>query len=347
MFQSRYRYIFIGLLAVYSYLNILFTGGDKLFNLNMPLWQLLIILLLITLLVWESNHLLWRWVKDWENSLSRLTPLLPFFLISLAAVFLIATAITYAVLAWMGAPLTNHLDQLKLTLAFAFRINLFLHTVNAIIYFNTRLKNTQVEAERLKAITLESQFEALRNQINPHFLFNSLNVLSGLVHKDADLSTDFIQQLAKVYRYLLYNQDSKMVSLRAEMEFIEAFVFLLKIRFGEQLLISQQIPEEALDSFQIPPASVQILVENAIKHNVTSESRPLKVSIHTEDQHLVVSNNLQRKKTPPLPGGYGLHNLERRYQYLVQEPVEVTESEHYFSVKLPLLRSETILSSVE
>ena len=345
MFQSRYRYIFIGLLAVYSYLNILFTGGDKLFNLAMPLWQLLLILSLITLLVWESNRMLWNWVKNWNNSLSRLTPLLPFFLISLIGVFLISVTVTYAVLAWVGAPLTDHLDHLRLTLAFAFRINLFLHTVNAIIYFNTRLKDTQVEAERLKAISLESQFEALRNQINPHFLFNSLNVLTGLVHKDADLSTDFIQQLAKVYRYLLYNQDSKLVSLRTEMEFIEAFVFLLKIRFGDQLIINQQIPEEALDRFQIPPASVQILVENAIKHNVTGEHRPLKISIQAEEKYLVVSNNLQRKKSPPLPGGYGLHNLERRYHYLAKQPVEVIESEHYFSVRLPLLTSETVLSS--
>ena len=343
MFKSRYRYLFIALLAGYSYLNILFTGGDRLFGSNFIPWHLFAAVAIMVTLVWETNRWLFGFIEHRDGMLARkLTPLVPFFLASLLAVVLIAAATTYAAVALSDIPPGEGWSQFKMALAFAFRINLFLHTINAIIYFNNKLKNTVLEAERLKTLSIESQFEALRNQINPHFLFNSLNVLSGIVHQDADLASDFIKQLANVYRYLLYNQENKTVSLRTEMEFIDAFVFLLKLRFADQVIIDQAVPEADQDAFQLPPASVQLLVENAIKHNVTSRKNPLRVAIFVEDDYLVVQNTLQHVPKPTLPGGMGLNNIKLRYQHLVDREVEVIDDGESFRVKLPLIKRVTV-----
>ena len=343
MFKSRYRYLFIALLAGYSYLNILFTGGDRLFGSDITPWLLFAAVVIMVALVWEINRWLFGFIEHRDSPLARkLTPLVPFFLVSLLGVVLIAAVTTYAVVSLSDISQDEGWSQFKLALAFAFRINLFLHTVNAIFFFNEKLKNTVLEAERLKTLSIESQFEALRNQINPHFLFNSLNVLSGIVHKDADLASDFIKQLANVYRYLLYNQENKTVSLRTEMEFIDAFVFLLKLRFADQVIIDQAVPEADQDAFQLPPASVQLLVENAIKHNVTSRKNPLRVAIFVEDDYLVVQNTLQRVPKPTLPGGMGLNNIKLRYQHLVDREMQVQEDEQLFTVKLPLIKRVTV-----
>ncbi len=335
--------MFIALLAGYSYLNILFTGGDRLFGSVVAPWQLFAAIAIMVTLVWETNRWLFHFLEHRDGPLARrLTPLVPFFLASLVGVVLIAATVTYAVVVVSDVPPSENWGQFKLALAFTFRINLFLHTINAITYFNEKLKNTVLEAERLKTLSVESQFEALRNQINPHFLFNSLNVLSGIVHKDADLASDFIKQLANVYRYLLYNQENKTVSLRAEMEFIDAFVFLLKLRFADQVIISQDVSDAYRDAFQLPPASVQLLVENAIKHNVTSRKSPLHVNIFVENDFLVVQNTLQRVPKPTLPGGIGLNNIKMRYQHLVDREVQVVDDEKYFMVKLPLIKRVTV-----
>ncbi len=348
MFKSRYRYLFVALLAAYSYLNILFTGGDQLFGGTMAPGVFFLVILVIVAAVWESNRGLFKFFEHHNSVLSRrLTPLVPFFLASLISVALIALLVTFVVLSWQGEPLSGQMHQLKIALAFAFRINLFLHTLNAIIYFNRRLKDTVLEAERLKTVSLESQFEALRNQINPHFLFNSLNVLTGIVHKDADTATDFIKQLAHVYRYLLYNQENKTVSLRTEMEFIDAFVFLIKMRFDQQVIVNQDISTVDQDAFQLPPASVQLLVENAIKHNITSRKRPLEVNIFVEDDYLVVQNNLQRKPNHSVSGGLGLNNIKMRYQHLVNRRIQIIENHESFTVKLPLMKRVATKSPIE
>ena len=345
MFKSRYRYIFVVLLAGYSYLNILFTGGNRLFGSAMGPWQFFVVILITVLLIWESNHGLFRFFEHRDSRLSRkLTPLVPFFLASLISTVLIATAATYTVFYFWPVPSVEYGDQLKLSLAFAFRINLFLHTVNAIIYFNSKFKNTLVEAERLKTISVESQFEALRNQINPHFLFNSLNVLSEVVHQDADLASNFIKQLANVYRYLLYHQEHKTVSLSTEMDFIDAFVFLLKIRFEDQVVVNDDTATVDREAFQLPPASVQLLVENAIKHNVTSRKCPLHINIFIDGEFLVVQNVLQRKANDTIPGGVGLNNIKMRYQHLVNKKVEVIEDGEFFTVKLPMIKRVVVTS---
>lgn len=339
MFSNRFRYIYIFLLAIYSYLNILFTEGDKLFSTEISSSLLLLSILFIVLLIWESNRILFALLIRHEDKVSnKIHILVPFFLLSLPLVAIFATMLGILVPSISGIENGSLSTQIKLSLAFAFRINLFLHTIHAITYFNRKLRDSRIEAEQLKTLHAESQFEALRNQINPHFMFNSFSVLSGLVHKDAALASEFIQQLSKVYRYLLYNNGQKLVRLNTEIAFIDAYTFLLKIRFGEPLIINKNLSEEVQAAYWIPPASVQLLLENAVKHNVISKKFPLQIDIFIEKEFLVVKNNVQPKSQVELSGGLGLNNIEQRYKHMTRQRVRIIKEVHYFTVMLPLFK---------
>ncbi|MCB0705013.1 MAG: histidine kinase [Saprospiraceae bacterium] len=193
-----------------------------------------------------------------------------------------------------------------------------------------------VEAERLKRENLASKYEALKTQINPHFLFNSLNVLSSLVYKDPDLSAKFIQQLATVYRHVLDTQEQELVSLKTELQGLEAFVFLLQIRFGENFKVAIDVPEP--NGAMIPPLSLQLLIENSVKHNIISKNNPLKVEVFMEGKdQIVVRNNLQEKRQLQESSGIGLENIRSRYRILANKTIDISDENNFFTVKLPLL----------
>ena len=204
--------------------------------------------------------------------------------------------------------------------------------------------------EALKRDKLALQYEALKNQVNPHFLFNSLNTLSGLIGKDDEKATRFVKQLSDIYRYVLEHKDCELVPLDTEMRFIENYISLMKIRFGDNLIVSSDIKETG--KYKIIPLSIQMLVENAIKHNIISKEKPLTISISTEDEdELIVKNNLQ-KKSSILQGDsgewekHGLLNIKSRYEYLSQGVFRVNGAstlpfpdglDGYFIVNVPLI----------
>jgi hypothetical protein len=192
-----------------------------------------------------------------------------------------------------------------------------------------------VRAERLEKEKIATQYESLRNQVNPHFLFNSLNALSELVYENQALAVKYIHQLSKVYRYVLDSRNTEAATLRDELDFVESFVFLQKIRFGENLDVSIEVKKS--DSEFILPLSLQILIENAIKHNVVSEEDPLRISIYKNDQYIVVNNELRKKESMDEGTGIGLENIRMRYKYLTDQPVTIEESEKEFVVKIPIL----------
>ena len=210
-------------------------------------------------------------------------------------------------------------------------IALFLHGRGFLLSWRT----AAVEAEQLKRANIASQFEALKSQVNPHFLFNSLNVLSTLVYKDQDLAASFIKQLSNVYRYVLDMKDKEVVSLEEEIKALEAYLFLAKIRHGDNLKAEITIPER---SNKIAPLTLQLLVENAIKHNIVSKKKPLAITITQEGDFIVVQNNLQKKVTIEPSSGIGLPNITERYQYLSDQNIEIIESNDFFTVKIPLLK---------
>ena len=180
-----------------------------------------------------------------------------------------------------------------------------------------------------------SQYESLKNQVNPHFLFNSLNALTHLVYEDQDKAAKFIKQLSEVYRYVLDSRDKEVVSLEEELKFLDAYLFLQQIRFGDKLKVNVNFKGS---TSSVAPLALQMLIENAIKHNVISEEEPLSIRLYMERSFLVVENDLHKKNIlPDSSGGLGLQNIKRRYEFLSKEKVVVDEGEGKFIVKLPML----------
>lgn len=342
MFGIRYRYLFIFLLSIYSYLNIRFTVGEKLFDFYIPSVYLFGVLATVVFGVWELNRLVEGKLELLSKALKlKVHPLIILFLASMLNVVVVSLVSMEVLYPLLKMPMQLNNSHLTLLMAFGFRVNLFLNCLNAIVFYMNQLKKTQLEAEQLKKISIEAQFEALRNQINPHFLFNCFNVLSTLVYKDADTSAKFIAQLSTVYRYLLFNQEKKVVQLKDELEFLNAYLFLLKIRFGENIVVENTIKQDG-EKFYVAPAVLQMLIENAIKHNVVSKKNPLHVRLFSENGSIVVSNTLQEKEVKEFSTQVGLDNISKRYKFLSSEPVRILKGAEEFTVKIPLLQVEEI-----
>jgi two-component system LytT family sensor kinase len=206
------------------------------------------------------------------------------------------------------------------------------------IYFKNELRKSVEEKEMLKRESLKAQLDALRTQVNPHFLFNNLNTLSSIIPEDPKKAVDFVQQLSKVYRHILEVQDEQSIPLKEELDVMRAYAFLLQTRFGDNLDITINVPEEKLKK-RIVPLSLQILMENAIKHNIVSSEKPLKVDVFAENGRLVVSNNLQKKNQLNESTGIGLDNIRNRCKLLGSGQVVVTESGTNFTVSIPLIEN--------
>jgi len=205
------------------------------------------------------------------------------------------------------------------------------------IYFYQQLKESIQEKEQLQRENIISQLEGLKNQVNPHFLFNSLNTLSYLIPEDSDRAVNFVQQLSKVYRYILEIRSKKLIPLKEELDFLHAYIFLLKERFEENLHVEINIPDQQL-ALQIVPLSLQILFENAIKHNIISSKKPLLIEVFIDESgKLIVQNNLQQKKQRMDSTKVGLQNIKNRYRFFSDEAVEVLSTTTSFIVALPLI----------
>lgn len=212
-------------------------------------------------------------------------------------------------------------------------------TAHLVTFFN-KWRKSELEKEVLKREHLASKFETLKNQINPHFLFNSLNALSALVYKDQDLAAQFIQQLSKVYRHVLDTQEKEIVPLSVELKALESYIFLLKIRFADNLMVNLDLPQK--QDFRIAPLALQMLVENSIKHNIVSKSRPLTIDIFIKNKHIVIVNNLQLKNNVGESSGIGLANIQARYQYIANKKVAIEKTETTFRVEIPLLDLQSV-----
>ena len=204
------------------------------------------------------------------------------------------------------------------------------------IHLIRKSQQVSVENEQLRSENLVNQFEALKNQLNPHMLFNSLNTLRSLIRETPDKAQDYLQELSRVLRYTLQGNECMSVTLREEMEFVSAYNFLLKMRYEENLEFDIRIEEEA-ETLLLPPMSVQLLIENAVKHNEISNRHPLVIRVCTIGKQLTVSNPIQRKKTASGGLQIGLANLAKRYSLLFKEEIEVREDNNTFIVTIPLI----------
>lgn len=210
--------------------------------------------------------------------------------------------------------------------------NFLLQKWTATMMEATELK---LKTAEFKEIAMQAELQSLKLQLDPHFMFNNFSTLSELISEDQLKAEVFLRNLSRVYRYMIVNLNKNIVSLEEELKFVDAYLYLIRIRYGENVVVSVDINND--DGRGIPPITLQLLIENAIKHNAATKSNPLMIDIYNTDSHIVVSNNLQRIKLSIPSARIGLQNIRSRYALLSEDLPSILENEHSFSVYLPLL----------
>lgn len=248
-----------------------------------------------------------------------------YFVVQLAMKFIFFQEVPKDLLAWI-------LAHMQTPIFISMGFSLFFVTVG----FFKRWRESAEKADKFQAQMMTYKYEALRNQINPHFLFNSFNVLSDLVYEDQDLASKFIQQLSELYRYVLDSRDKELVPLEEELAFIDAYLFLLRTRFEDKLQVEMKV--EAKAGEVIVPMCLQLLIENAVKHNEVSNRHPLRVVVEEEGEWLVVRNSLFLKNVGSDSKQTGLKNLKDQYALWTQRSIEVMATDTEFVVRVPKLR---------
>lgn len=256
-----------------------------------------------------------------------------FVIISVVAVTILFYGYDYMNLAGMQVKMHNYPWVLVVTAS----CNLLATSMNEGAAFFEKWRKLVDEAEQLKKVNLQSQLEGLKGQVNPHFLFNSLNSLSSLISENPEQAEHFLDEMSKVYRYLLRTNEDGLTTLDAEMQFIYSYFHLLKTRFGDGLEL-ETIIDGRYGGHLIPPLTLQMLVENAVKHNMILKDSPLKILIMTTNSgRLVVSNNLQRKDRMVSSNKVGLTNIVNKYRLMKQEEISVRDDGKEFAVVVPLI----------
>ena len=321
-------------IAITLFFKIVFFRIEEFFQMD------LLFILAIVLLIWQGNEAInkglnskYSWI---ENAKKRL--------IIQSILSILFTSITLFPIMYLlhqlrfgDGQIVNHkmVEIFPPALLFTFA----LLAVKIGSEFFSALKNSLVETEKYKTESANAQLQNLKNQLNPHFLFNNLSVLTSLVHKNQDKATDFISELAKVYRYVLDTKNSELVPLKEELEFLNHYIYLQKIRFEDSISFEINI-EESKKSDYLLPMCLQMLVENTIQHNETSQAHPLKVLIYTENDSLVIENLIKPRSNDSESTKTGLKNIEQRYLFFTDKKVIVSNNGKIFKVILPLLQKK-------
>lgn len=329
---------FIGC-AIYVLGNLLSNGFDyatpRAFFIDFGFYQL------YAFLLGYSNYFYFDYLESltWkkEEGLKRLViGMVGSVVITMAALFIL-NGIQHLSLggSWRGYLESQHWQQYSFGLWVTMTIVIIFH----IVYFYNKYQQKKIKEQKVIASTASAQFESLKNQIDPHFLFNSLNVLNALIEENPINAQRFTVSLSKIYRYVLEQKDKELVSVVEELEFAKTYMDLLKTRFENS--VHFEMPQYFdYPEAKVVPLSLQLLLENTIKHNVVSASKPLSIKIRIEDNYLVVQNNLQKKETLQPHKGVGLQNIVNRYGLLTHRKVLIEATADYFSVKIPILTKQ-------
>ena len=233
-------------------------------------------------------------------------------------------------------------EDLKLCLLLGFCVNLVFETLYESDFVMEKYKATMRERQLLEQQSVNTEFDSLKNQVNPHFLFNCFNTLSSLITEDKKKAEKFLDELSKVYRYLLRNNETGLSTVESEIKFIQSYYKLLQTRHGEAVQINIEI-DKRYEPYLIPSLTLQLLVENVVKHNVLSKNKPLVIDIFsTAGNKLVVNNNLQRRSQKVPSGKVGLENIKAKYKLLKQRGMQVIEDGKNFTVVLPLIWNNNV-----
>jgi two-component system, LytTR family, sensor kinase len=230
--------------------------------------------------------------------------------------------------------------DIGISISITLLITFFITSLHEAWFFYKQWNISLVKAQMLEKENVISQYETLKSQINPHFLFNTLNTLTILIEESPRVAVGYVEKTSDFLRSILSMKDREIISVQDEIRIIETFYQLQKERFGDNLHLDIQLSAGCL-SKNLPPLSVQMLIENAIKHNVVSSENPLSISIAStpNDEFLVIRNNLQPKTQPNPSSGIGLQNIKNRYSFLSNQAIEINETTDEFVVKLPLLKN--------
>ena len=319
-------------IAITLFFKIVFFRIEEFFQMD------LLFILAIVLIIWEGNQAIdnflntrYTWI---ENAKKRL--------IIQSILSVVFTSITLFSLMYLLHQLRfgdGRIINRKMIEIFppAILFTLALLAVKIGSDFFKALKKSLLEVEKYKTESTNAQLQNLKNQLNPHFLFNNLSVLTSLVYKNQDKATAFINELAKVYRYVLDTKNSELVPLQEELDFINHYIYLQKIRFEDSVLFEIKI-EESKKSAYLLPMCLQMLVENTIQHNETSQANPLKILIYTENNTLVIENPIKPRSNVADSTKMGLKNIEQRYSFFTDEKVIVSNNGGIFKVILPLIQ---------
>lgn len=345
-FNHKYRYWFALALAVYTYLSTLFCNVYSYFGMDVQWYTALGSIVVITVGTWEAGRLLYplfHKLPQKEDLIIR--NLLVYWMAAGVASGLFTVAVVFAFdRLFHHAPIDLY-NPLKLTLTYALLINLLFHLLHAVAYYMERYKNKQLEAEELLRMHTQAELQSIKSQVNPHFLFNNLNVLSALVLKQSQDANHFIEAFSNVYQYILRNQEKELIDLQQELDFLEPYIYLLQHRFPNSIQLNIQIAAEA-KQLQVVPVALQMLVENAIKHNIVSPQQPLQIHITSSDKkQLTVANNLQPKRNKAASGNVGLANIDQRYAITTGKHIAVKNDGQQFSVSIPLIQVHTYAGS--
>jgi len=328
--------VFLGLFFQFS-LDVIFSLIYKNHSLIGPWYgyvfsvgmSLIIIIGLIKVAAWINKHYSWEKAPD-----SRFYTQI--ILVTIFAVFMVLLLRFIITSIMLPGGFIRLLDEVVIAVYFTF-VSLLLVFIDMGFNLLQKWRLSLAEIERFKKENLETQFEMLRMQVNPHFLFNSLNTLSSLIYQNQDTASQFVRELSSVYRYILEKRKSELSTLEEELLFIDSYKYLLSLRFDQKLVFEISIDDSAKEKL-IVPLTLQILIENAVKHNVISAKKPLNISISTLTNNMLeVRNNLQPKQTSSYSSGIGLDNIRSRLEILTDRQIEVTKTDGEFVVRVPLL----------
>jgi two-component system, LytTR family, sensor kinase len=270
----------------------------------------------------------------WENSPAKKIVYTVGIVIVIAVIltFLLNYIFIYRI---QGVPYAQYLKTTFMLLLLQILIIIYIFSVITGIEFFKKWKEGLIKQQSLQRKAMELQLETLKNQVNPHFLFNSLNTLTSLVHKDADKAVQFIIQLSDIYRYALENKNKSTVPWPVEKKFVENYLSMQQIRFSGNIVVSMDVSGD--EKFEVVPLSVQMLVENAIKHNIVTADDPLEIAIYVENSFLIVRNKLQLKSSVEYSENIGLANIRQQYEILAGQKADVSREGGFFTVKLPFI----------
>ncbi len=335
--NRTYSYVAILLIAVF----IPNVAGLITNSLYQP-WELALSYLFFILtgfVIWEGNMRLMYFLRknNVEMYDTYLRIVVTYFLVNILYAGIVSLAALYA-WSWLSRETQPNHTAILLASLFVIITILFVNNIFEIILLRREMEFNRLRAEKMESAKVEAELEALKTQIDPHFIFNSLNTLSYLITREPQSARLFNDTLAKVYRYILSNKDKDLVLLKEELEFISNYFYLLKIRFADGINMIIEINDVSAEDFLIPPISLQTLVENAIKHNEFSEMHPLDIKVAVSANYVVVRNPVKPKEQSAPSNKIGLNNLDNRYKLITRKNIVIENNFRFFTVKLPILK---------